>query len=480
MGLLLVGLVPAAVRFAAGPASEPPGQGVPPEVVLGDDVLAAVAASPSYLDAVPVLTFHDIDVEPRSPYSITPEQFATHMAALDQAGFHTVSLADVADVVAGRRPSLPPKPILITFDDGARGVWTWGDPILARHGFRAVAFVVTSPLGQGEGPISYYMDWPMLRQMVASGRWEVGGHTHNGHRTIPAGRDPAPWLTNVAVDAQGERESIDSWEVRVSEDLAANRAMIERELGVEVSALAYPFSAGASPTNDERIPRLLRTLVGEQFSLAFTSVGQHAVVLAGEEPLLLPRLRSVTGDATAASVLALIADGVPQPPPPDPTALTWKATGTGSCTSRPGAVTLEGAGYTTCRPEVTRTERWVDYTLRASVPRTEPGTTQLLAVRAAARQRVEVAVGAGTAVLRQQIDGVWSEPIAMDLPAGSPGQPRVVALTAAGGQAHVVIDGVASPSMTLDPALGPGVVALGLASEGGDQVLVSDLQITNG
>ena len=45
---------------------------------------------------------------------------------------------------------LPDKPVVITFDDGYEGVLTFAEPILARHGFRAICYVIVDRLG-GEG-----------------------------------------------------------------------------------------------------------------------------------------------------------------------------------------------------------------------------------------------------------------------------------------------------------------------------------------
>jgi peptidoglycan/xylan/chitin deacetylase (PgdA/CDA1 family) len=47
--------------------------------------------------------------------------------------------------IADGRP-LPPRPVLVTFDDGYRSVFTIGRPILARHGIPAVLFLSSDPI----------------------------------------------------------------------------------------------------------------------------------------------------------------------------------------------------------------------------------------------------------------------------------------------------------------------------------------------
>jgi len=58
-----------------------------------------------------------------------------------------ISLDDWRAALAGRAP-LPPRPVLITFDDGYRSVFTIGAPILAAHGLPAVVFACSDPMEQ--------------------------------------------------------------------------------------------------------------------------------------------------------------------------------------------------------------------------------------------------------------------------------------------------------------------------------------------
>ncbi len=56
-----------------------------------------------------------------------------------------ITLDDWRAAAAGG-PSLPPRPVLITFDDGYRSVSRIGAPILAAHNLSAVVFVCTEPI----------------------------------------------------------------------------------------------------------------------------------------------------------------------------------------------------------------------------------------------------------------------------------------------------------------------------------------------
>ena len=56
-----------------------------------------------------------------------------------------ITLDDWREAAAGRTP-LPPRPVLITFDDGYRSVARIGAPILAAHQLPAVVFVCSDPI----------------------------------------------------------------------------------------------------------------------------------------------------------------------------------------------------------------------------------------------------------------------------------------------------------------------------------------------
>ncbi|MEV6211325.1 polysaccharide deacetylase family protein [Kitasatospora sp. NPDC051914] len=87
-----------------------------------------------------VLAYHGID---------DPQTFAAQMARLARTA-RPVTLARVEQAVLERRP-LPPRSVLVTFDDGDRSLLTHGLPVLARHGIPAVAYVIAGLIG-GDRP----------------------------------------------------------------------------------------------------------------------------------------------------------------------------------------------------------------------------------------------------------------------------------------------------------------------------------------
>ncbi|HEV1992010.1 MAG TPA: polysaccharide deacetylase family protein, partial [Candidatus Dormibacteraeota bacterium] len=139
----------------------------PPQLMLGDfEDLAPSAVHESFLSnlevvpvgrqniTMPILTFHYVRQPPPMysdlmgyKLSVSPADFTAQMNWLSANQFHPVDFNDVRAYFAGQRP-LPARPVVITLDDGYNDLYTTAYPILKAHGFKAVAYIVTSFVGQ--------------------------------------------------------------------------------------------------------------------------------------------------------------------------------------------------------------------------------------------------------------------------------------------------------------------------------------------
>ncbi len=104
--------------------------------------------------SVPILMYHYIRPAPsiyldRLGYrlTVTPDDFRAQMDWLSVNGYHPVDFNDLRAYFGGLAP-LPSKPLVITFDDGYSDLYTTAYPILKTYHFKAVAYIVTSFVGQ--------------------------------------------------------------------------------------------------------------------------------------------------------------------------------------------------------------------------------------------------------------------------------------------------------------------------------------------
>ncbi|MCQ4083277.1 polysaccharide deacetylase family protein [Streptomyces sp. RB6PN25] len=173
---------------------------------------------------VPVLMYHAVaDVPSRAArrLSVAPVAFAQQMELLAAGGFTPVTAGRLAEAWRDRRP-LPPRPVLITFDDGYEGVHRHALAALKGHGFVATLFVSTGWL-RGRpaadltpGAPDTMLDWAQVGELAAAGL-EIGAHSHS-HPQLDQLPDEHLWFEVVRC-----------------------KEILHEELGTAPGSFAYPY-----------------------------------------------------------------------------------------------------------------------------------------------------------------------------------------------------------------------------------------------
>jgi peptidoglycan/xylan/chitin deacetylase (PgdA/CDA1 family) len=129
---------------------------------------------------VPILMYHHIAVPPpdadaiRLDLSVPPANFEVQLRYLAEAGYESISLRDLLYHLTIGQP-LPPKPIILTFDDGYVDNYANAFPLLKKHGFTATFFIITDFVDWG---YEEYMTWDQLREMAEEGM-EIESHSRD-------------------------------------------------------------------------------------------------------------------------------------------------------------------------------------------------------------------------------------------------------------------------------------------------------------
>ena len=167
---------------------------------------------------VPILMYHYVSAPPpgsdiyRRDLSVAPDRFRSHLQALADAGYTTISMYELVEHLNHGAP-LPDKPVVLTFDDGYRDNYENALPLLTEFGMTAMFFVVTDYI-DAQDPI--YMSWDMAREMQAAGMY-IESHGRNHASLRNRNDDYLIW------QALGSAETI------------------EYELGVRPRFVTYPF-----------------------------------------------------------------------------------------------------------------------------------------------------------------------------------------------------------------------------------------------
>lgn len=231
---------------------------------------------------VPILMYHQVSPSPcraYAQYTVTAAAFARHMKVLRTLGYRTVTPDDLAEAFARGTP-LPPRRVLITFDDGFSDALRHAVPVLTHNGFTAVFFGVAALVGRTsewtrrrgiEMPLA---DRAALREIARAG-FVIGSHalTHRPLAELP--------------DSECRYELLES------------RRVLEDVLGQTVRHLAYPFGSAG-----ER-ERQAAADGGYQTACSIN----RGVSRPGDDLLMLPRV-PVRGGDTIADVVCRLRTGL--------------------------------------------------------------------------------------------------------------------------------------------------------------------------
>ncbi len=198
-------------------AAAEPGAGLPLLVPLRP--LRPLGVQGDRVQTVPILCYHRLGT-PAAKMTVTPAAFEAQMAWLVDNGYRVLRLAELSAFLAGEQ-ALPPRSVVITFDDGYESVHRHALPVLRKYKLPATVFVYTDFLGAGDA-----LSWRQLQDMQASGLIDVQSHSKS-HRN----------LIERAADETDER-----YRSNIDLELKQPRDLLERRLPpLRVRHLAYPF-----------------------------------------------------------------------------------------------------------------------------------------------------------------------------------------------------------------------------------------------
>ena len=197
---------------------------------------ASPAAAEAYSAQVPILMYHNLAQEGSGNDTISVQRFEEHLAALQDAGYTTITFQDLLAYVE-QGTELPEKPVLLTFDDGYESNYTLAYPLLQQYQMKATIFVIGVSMGKdtykdtGQAMIPHFTQ-EQAAEMEASGLVAIESHGYDMHEV--QGRDPEPIRVGIL-----PREDESEWDYAafLQEDCQAMTDLLGKTPGV----LAYPY-----------------------------------------------------------------------------------------------------------------------------------------------------------------------------------------------------------------------------------------------
>lgn len=206
---------------------------------------------------LPVLYYHHVepkevsDLNRRRSLAVTPEEFEAHLHYLTEHGYTSIFPADLINFFDSNTP-LPPKAVLLTFDDGYSDMFTHAFPLLQKYYIKAALYLPTGLLTNPG-----YLNWDQISQMSNSGLIYFGNHTWSHKST---------------------KTNLTALEFEIT---TATTQLAERNLN-NPPTFVYPYGS----VGNEAIPVLTKY----NYKLAFTT--HSGSVMCKQLRFLLPRIRA--------------------------------------------------------------------------------------------------------------------------------------------------------------------------------------------
>ena len=262
-------------------------------------------------DSFVVLCYHDIRDNARQhpdAYTLETGQLVLQFEWLRAEGYHVVSFDEVLAARGGGRP-LPPRAVLITFDDGLESAYSRAFPLLRAFHYPAVVALVGSWMERGDeasATRSDFLSQSDIDTMRASGLIEFASHSyalHEGVLANPQGNLEPAAVTRRYDALAGSVEERAARETRIEADLARNSEQIAAFTGVRPRLIAWPYGA------HDRLTDGIAARLGMPYGMSL-ELGLNTP----DVPLTRMRRVLVTHDYTTADLARVLEGPLPRAP----------------------------------------------------------------------------------------------------------------------------------------------------------------------
>lgn len=163
-----------------------------------------------YDNEIPIMCYHGVldDAWGDKSIFVKVNDFENQMKYLNENGYTTLFISEIEEANKYERP------IIITFDDGYRDVYTNAFPILEKYNIKANLYIISGYLGGDK-----YLTTDMLKELAKSPLIEIGSHT----------------ITHSILTKVSDEE--------LENQLKQSKKVLEEITGKKIESMAYPTGA---------------------------------------------------------------------------------------------------------------------------------------------------------------------------------------------------------------------------------------------
>ena len=206
-----------------------------------------------------VLCYHDVqdDMRKATPgvLTISTAALINQFAWLREHGYQVISLEQLLAARAGRQ-ALPPKAVLLSFDDGYVSTHERVLPLLKLFNYHAVVALVgawmdapsgsTVNYGNKSVPRERFMSWAQVRKLRDSGLVELASHSHDLHHGVlanPQGNRLPAASSRIYNKHRSRYENDVEYLKRLRDDLSASVESLRKNTGATPRVMVWPYGA---------------------------------------------------------------------------------------------------------------------------------------------------------------------------------------------------------------------------------------------
>lgn len=167
--------------------------------------------------SIPIIMYHQVRNDKSGDMIISKAKLEEELSYLKREGYYSISPSEWLDYCDGRI-GLPPKCVILTFDDGWKSQYQNAVPLLEKYGFRGVFYVYPDFVGG-----SAAMNWKQIQSLAKRGH-TVGCHSMTHPKLTP-----------------DKNESDRNYKARIKEEIADSKKVIEEKTGINVTDFCFPY-----------------------------------------------------------------------------------------------------------------------------------------------------------------------------------------------------------------------------------------------
>ncbi len=192
--------------------TDPPTETPPAETAIPEEPYV-------YHEKVPILMYHEVNDEVLNNLYLSVEDFKSQLDYFVEADITPITMEQLWEHWVNKKP-LPEKPIVLTFDDGYRSMYTTVYPLLKERGWCGTFYCISEARWDES-----FLSADMIKDMYENGM-EIGSHTMTHNE-----------LTTLTADS-------------LAKELSGSKEALSKISGSEITQLCYPSGRNNSKVRE--------------------------------------------------------------------------------------------------------------------------------------------------------------------------------------------------------------------------------------